>query len=334
MKNRTKLFHDTLTAIIYEIFSPEMAEYIDDNLACLSKWQIGESVKGALVSLEKKRDWFYQLAEYENIDLELQEAEDEDEKERIMEESYQYIAEHIDNALLELEGVGREGSLIIVHEMELDIDKCEDELIAGTVPFVSYAHFRDYLQEYMEWEDDLEGKWLLIEKYKKAEDKQLKHSYSYIFYQGEAVFYRNELEDDESWTNPDLNLPIFGYPGEIYSTDGRPFQMPKRFLMLEKNDNHDSCAVQVLLVEDGKVRSTALKHGTMYYNKWSKASLSPLYNLQTFKKRLPEKENALYTAQGFMNGCEAAGRLLGYMTNIPIKEYTEELFGGHSKIGG
>ena len=313
-----------LKEIFIDLFSDEMAKYLNDNMDALDKWQITDAIKGALVSLEKKRDWFYQLAEWENLELELQQAEDEYEKERILEQSFQYNAEKIEKALMELYMLGKDDSFLVVNETEIDPYSEHGEKIVGTVPFISYQKFQDYLQEYLEYEDDLDCKWYLIEKYKKDGEEDLKLLYMYIFYKGNVVYYWNETEDYPCWGDPDLNLPVIGYPGELYATDGRPFNKPQRFMMLEKGDNWDCCAVQALVVDKGMVRTGALKHGDQYHGHWSRVGLSPLYSLESFKGELPEEENALYLAKSIMNGCEAAGRRLGYISDVPVGKYTKE----------
>ena len=157
--------------------------------------------------------------------------------------------------------------------------------------------------------------WYRLEKYAPQNgDDELDWRCYYTVAPNGEIWYARDLEKDEGRSfddSQDLNLPVPFEIGDIITIDCRPFVPVKHAVILEKGDNWGCCGVQcVWIAENGKIRTGALKHSTLFDDK-SFIRVSPLYRAEVFDGELPQMEQPLGEISKFAYRDEEKGRNFG-----------------------
>ena len=324
---------ELIKSIICNIFpSEDMKAYLCEHVDDLRKSQIMDMIAGAMIPLERKQRFFERLAEIEEANGAVS-MDEYLESESYWEAPYRMYAEKIAKALADLHIKSKEGGVLLMRECEL---REGEHKLLGDLPFFSYDKFDTYLDGYMEnIEDYIYDStlfWHELEKYVEDEKGDLKEVCDYIFVNGEVMFY-TYCEDFDCWPDSDLNLPVPFQPGDIIEVNAAPFSKKKKGVILQIQDNHDCCAIQVLhLDSENMIDNAALKHSSFFYDDNGSIVLSALYTASIYKGALKESEDYLKIVSEFVDGDEAKGDALWCKLWIPLEEFTKEYIENNVKV--
>lgn len=309
-----------LKDIFREIFpSQEMAEYLSTQQ--LSAEKIAEAVRGAPISLIRKRELLYILAEdYE-------------------ETLYREQANEIDRAIQELEA--KPGELFYIQSLWMDRESWDTDRY-GMAPYLTIERSLQGIRE----EEDVEEVdgdslcWYAIEKWCPDGEGNLHNPITYFVVDDMLCYFQKGHAGTRIWESyfesTDLNLPVPFQPGDIVEIDCRPFAPVTRVAILEVGDNHDCCSLWALFpCGDGQWGQGAVKHAHVYSH-CLRPALSPLYRIVHCQGSLSEAEQILFQISQYLQGDEERGRALGdflhetpgsrkdYATSAEILAYIEE----------
>ena len=316
---------ELIKSIICNIFTSEdMKAYLCEHVDELRKYQIMDMISGAMIPLERKQRFFERLAEIEeassdvSMDVYL-------ESDCYWKAPYRMYAEKIAKALVDLHIKSKADGVLIMRECEL---RNNEHRLLDDLPFFSYEKFDAYLDGYIKNIEDYSENssffWHEIEKYEENKAGDLQEVCDYIFINGEVMFYAYN-DDFDCWPNPDLNLPVPFQPGDIIEVNPIPFAKKKKAVILQIQDNHDCCAIQVLhLNDENLIDSATLKHSSYFYDNQGVIDLSALYTASLYKGVPSESEEYLNLASKFVLGDEARGAALWHKLRIPVVEFTKE----------
>ena len=319
---------ELLKQIIENIFpSVDMKKYLCEHVSELCKWQIMSMISGALVSLDKKREYFMKLAEIEAVDESVV-FDTEEESKSYLDAPYSVYVKKIDKALADLHIKSKDEGVLLMQERILYDN---EHKIIGDLPFFSYEKFETYLKDCLENNEDFCDEtghaWHIIERYEEDKNGDLIEGCNYVFVNGEVMFY-TYCDDYDCWLNPDLNLPVPFKVGDIIEVNARPFAEKKRGVILEVGDNWDCCCVQVAhlaRLKDGiGIDHSALKHSSYFYDNDGYIDLSALYSAAVFKGTLTEDEEFLRIVSEYVDGDEDKGRALWRVLDVPVEKFTKE----------
>ena len=285
------------------IESMQMRDYLVSIVDRLQKWQIIELICGARAEIKDKIDNLLWLSEFETDD------EKKDEKSA-------YNTAKIGKIFLD-ELVLKQGEVFLNMEYGYDEEKAEEK-IWGAAPHFSVKSVMKYVNEEFEELNEQEKEdalyWYRLEKYALQNDDELDWLYYYTIAPNGEIWYARDLEKDEGRLfndSQDLNLPVPFEIGDMITIDCRPFAPVKRGVILEKGDNWGCCSVQcVWIAENGKIRTGALKHSTLFDDK-SIIRVSPLYRAEVFDGELQQKEQPLKEISKFVFRDEEKGKNFG-----------------------
>lgn len=307
-----------ISPILKELFpSAEMASYLvrcpfGDDAVCrysrhgrmfddappeklpLRRHTIADTIAGALISLERKRDLFLQLAEGEEDGY------------------FSDLANAVSQAVQEMQPKPGEFFYLIACSYEEDTAHTTEETIGA---FLTWEHIFEAIQKY--WGGDVDSEnfltWFYVEKWTPDGNGRLKNTYSYEVIGGKVCYCCcKDLSVHEriildGYTDP--NLPVPFHAGDIVTVDCRPFAPVRHVVILEIGDNCDCCCLQALYYAgNGTWDTGAVKHGHIIPHYAGK--LSPLYRLASFHGQLPEEERLLEQVSQYVNGEEERGSAL------------------------
>lgn len=292
----------TICDIIREVFeSEEMKDYLCENTDKIDKFDIKEMIAGSpMITLQRKLEMFEELAESEDLDGELAEAEDERERESIIWNSYAEIVKYTRDAVTALNDTAKPAVFLVKTIICWDDEKDsydEEEII----PFTSYEKAAEYIKAQEEIYDEDLRLWFDVEKWEKDESGNLNYAWSYLVVKGQIYFCSsyNVSHHNECIPNPDVNLPIPFLAGDIVEVHELPFARKRHVILLDIDDNCDCCAVwQAYVTEDGFIRANAFKHGHVFDKCWW--TTSPLFRVKKFQGTLDSDEEVLYRIKEFM----------------------------------
>lgn len=283
----------SLDDILHEIFpSKEMADYL--STAALSEEQISEALRGAPISLSRKRELFYYLAENNQSKLYLEQAS------------------NIDWAIQEMKE--KPNDVFYVKDFWLDTEMWEIDP-DGVAPFLTIEQAMEGIREFRDYEEFDENTlwWFGIEKWSPDETGKLRLIVTYYVFENQICYFRKGGYDFQFSTdyfeNANLNLPVPFRPGDIVKIDCRPFAPVIRVVILEVGDNNDCCCLQALFPWGERWNFGAVKHGHVY-PKYYSPSISPLYRISTYHGPLTDKEQILLKVSSYLQGDDAKGRAL------------------------
>ncbi len=159
--------------------------------------------------------------------------------------------------------------------------------------------------------------WAELELYELGEDNVYRILYTYYLIADQICyfdvgnmpkgcgFYGSTLHMEFSWRSVNLNIDIPFQPGDIVTVDSRPFAKEKHVVILEVGP--DCCGVQAMYWDskDGKWRTGAVKHGSIYEE--ITPMVSPLYRMEKYTGELAEDEKYLEEVSHRIDGSNAAG---------------------------
>lgn len=310
-----------LNDILREIFSSkEMAEYLSTQQ--LNGEQISEAVRGAPISLIRKREIFCGLAEHSKETL------------------YANQGNEIGGAIRELEA--KPGGIFYVKNYWVNPENWETAS-DGLGPYLTIERALRGIRENEDFEEVDEEClcWYAIEKWCPDGEGNLYNPITYFAVGDEVCYFRKGRAAAHIWEpsyfeSTDLNLPVPFRPGDIVEIDCRPFGPATHVVILEVGDNQDCCSLWALFpCGDGLWNQGAVKHGHVYPH-YCYPALSPLYRIARCRRPLPEAEQVLLQVSQYLQGDEAKGRALGnflhetaegrkdYATSAEILAYIEE----------
>ena len=304
-----------ISPILKELFSAEMASYLircpygdeaagrsslhgrlfDDappEKLPLRRYMVADTIAGALLSLERKRELLLLLAKGEEDGY------------------FSGLAEAVSLAIQEMQPKSGEFFYLIACCYE-DTTHTEEKPIGA---FLTWEHIFEAIQTY--GGDDAESENFLtlfyVEKWRPDGNGRLENKYSYDVIGGNVCFCCKDLSVHErleldGYTDP--NLPVPFHAGDIVTVDCRPFVPVSYAVILEVGDNRDCCCLQALYrTGDGIWDTGAVKHGHIIPRYAGK--LSPLYRLASFHGQLPEEERLLEQVSRYIDGKEERGAAL------------------------
>lgn len=267
----------------------------------LRRYRVAETVAGAPIPLDRKRELFLQLAEGD------------------ADRFFMSLADKVQRAIQEMRL--NPGEFFYLKCLCYDGDGTSDQ---GMEPYLSWEYLHERIREYLGYleAEERELTWFQVEKWSPDGAGKLKNGYDYFLLGTEACYFshnsvdRSKLDssDHSEWiefeANPDLNLPVPFHAGDIVTVDCRPSAPVSYALILEVGDNRDCCCLQALHREnDGTWNIGAVKHGHVLPScPWPQ--LSPLYRLSTFHGQLPEEDCLLEQMSRYVNGDEKRGAAL------------------------
>lgn len=290
------------------IESKQMRDYLVSISDKLQKWQVIELICGARAELKDKYESLSALARLET---------DEEKEEN---NSAYNTVEKAKKLLDEL--TVKQGEVLLNMEYGYDDEKAEEK-IWGAAPHFSVKSVIKYVNEEYEELDEQEKEdalyWYRLEKYSPQNDIELDWRCYYTVAPNGEIWFAHDLGKDEGRSfddSQDLNLPVPFEVGDIITIDCRPFVPVKHAVILEKGDNWGCCSVQcVWIAENGKIRTGALKHCTLFDDK-SFIRVSPLYRAEVFDGELPQREQPLKKISKFVYQDEEKGKNFGkYMSD-------------------
>lgn len=283
-----------LKDILLEIFpSKEMAEYLSTQQ--LSAEKIADAVRGAPISLVRKRELLYALAESSKETL------------------YTEQADEIDQALRDLEA--KTGELFYVWNYWVDPETWETDP-DGLGPYLTIERAFQGIREDEAFEEVSEDSlcWYAIEKWCPDGEGNLYTPITY-FVVGDVICYFQKRRADTRICEPayfestNLNLPVPFRPGDIVKIDCRPFAPVAHAVIIEIGDNQGCCCLQSLFPYGESQWSVgAVKHGHVYPHGYPE--LSPLYRIARYQGPLSEAEQVLLQVSQYLQGDEKKGRAL------------------------
>lgn len=284
-----------LCDILREIFpSKEMAEYLSTQQ--LEAEKIAEAVRGAPISLIRKRELLYTLAESTRETLYIEQANE------------------MDQAIQEM--AAKPNDVFYVKDFWLDEEIWEVDP-DGDAPFLTMEQAVEWIREFQVYEEFDENTlwWFGIEKWSPDENGKLIHTITY-YVLGDVICYFKK-ENHISWRDVDyfesthLNLPVPFRPGDIVEIDCRPFAPVTRAVILEVGDNCGCCCLQALFpCGKGRWSVGAVKHGHVY-PRYCYPAMSPLYRIARYRGPLSKVKQVLLRASRYLQGDEKRGRALG-----------------------
>ncbi len=341
--------------VVDTCFPPgEMREYLLREK--LSKYSVAGIVRGAPLSLEKKKNMLKALSVTDNILWDIY-CYFRDEKtgagllsgferlpgpliyRRARKNSFSYHYMEFEDALEALRL--KKGEIFYLREKWYD-ENIHDENDSGEAPFLSLNAALEALAFAIgdeEWEEDT-CIWSALEKWTPEEDGSMANPYTYYLVRDEIVYFERNRYDESLrlWrcdyrgyvSSLNLDLPIPYSAGDIVTLDCLPFAPVKHVLLLEVN-NGDCCGARMLYRrgDSGLWDSGALKHG----HGWGLHTpmLSPLYRLSRFDGQLPVEEEPLAAVAEYMCGDAAKGgeikedfrESMSQITDEKLPEYIE-----------
>ena len=286
------------------IESKQMRDYLVSIVDKLQKWQIIELICGARAGIKDKIDSLLWLSEFET----------DDEKK---DENSAYYTAKIGKRFLD-ELVLKQGEVFLNMEYGYDDEKAEEK-IWGAAPHFSVKSIIKYVNEEYEELDEKEKQdalyWYRLEKYAPQNgDDELDWRCYYTVAPNGEIWYSRDLKKDEGRSfddSQDLNLPVPFEIGDMITIDCRPFAPVKHAVILEKGNNWGCCSVQcVWISENGKIRTGALKHSTLFDDK-SFIRVSPLYRAELLDGKLSPEEQPLKEISKFVYRNEEKGKNFG-----------------------
>lgn len=323
----------TICDIIREIFdSEEMKDYLCKNVELLHKHDKKEMIAGSpMITVQRKLEMLEWLAQDEDLDKELAEVEEDDEREReyVIWASYAEIVKNTREALSVFYDTTK--SSVFLVRFLANWGKEDDEYDeAELIPFTSCEKAVQYMRK-QEKEYGDNRIWFDVERWEQDEDGNLKQKWTYIVVKEQIIYFHQHGEYyNECAPDKDVNLPVPFKAGDIVEVTDMPFARKRHVLILDIGDNKDCCAVwQLYINEDGCIEANAFKHGHIF-DSWY--ATSPLYSAKTFKGILEGEEEVLHRIQEFMRKLPETDRrhllfeMFKYISENEIhsKDVTEE----------
>lgn len=121
--------------------------------------------------------------------------------------------------------------------------------------------------------------------------------------------YAQKVGCDDSFFDPDINIPVPYKAGDIITIDGYPFSKPKTVLVLKVGDNEDCCCLQALYMQDGCYGVGAVKHGMVGLSE-NYPRISPLYGVTISYDESASELQLIKRTQKYIEQDEARGNKL------------------------
>ena len=179
----------TIQDIIKEIFeSEEMKGYLCEHVESLYKFQIQEMIAGTpMITIRRKLEMLELMAESEDLDKELVEAENESEREFIIQNSYVEIVKKLREALNMLYDTTKP-TVFLVRTVVCWGDEDDEYKEEETIPFTSYEKAVQYMKN---WKEEYGGDnrlWFDVEKWEQDENGNLEQKWAYVVVNGQVIY--------------------------------------------------------------------------------------------------------------------------------------------------
>lgn len=309
--------------IIKELFSPEMSDYLCENINVLSEYDFSQIIGFSLLDIFKKYEYSIELR-LKILEMELKEAIDNLKRD---EDTIFYLNEIRRNT--DLEYLLDDSQKHVNHNSDIvrSIDVINREVgygdhnnVHGIMPFLDYKNVFKYINDDKIAEEDGQDfvyddlYYFKLDKYKRSDKNDILRNFNkyscrfisdmyleceYYIVNSKIVNYKKydySTIDKSSSATPryihtfylyhsnDLNLPIPFKAGDMVSCKLMPFSDNKNMLILSVGNNRDCCSVQVAFIDQyGKLSTGALKHSDMRQNEVLPC-ISPLYSLRSISE--------------------------------------------------
>lgn len=340
--------HETLPQDVYaralDLFVP--SDGIRDSMkeSPLTKSKVVELVLGSPVGLEKKLEFFEDLACRDDLVHEflddavwrLDGGKPSDWRKVDVAAAHAIsnsFSTHRDRTKRALDALKYTGAGEIVYRKSVWDERPElfEKHEAGVAPFSSIEAALDDLRfemDFCEWDEDAPY-WTIFEKWRLAPDGTWENPYTFYAIRDEIAFFDKNFYDEywHGWRGShdsaaslgrDLNVRVPFGVGDIVTLDCRPFAPLRHALIIEaEHGGHaDCCMPRALMLDDYESQLIGRPTWTSSSPKHASAlnmcvpGYSTLYRMELYEGPLPEDEQFLGEVRDWLQGDPEKGRRL------------------------